>query len=184
MEQEQQLDQYAAANPQFAQKIGGKGRQQANIRIRDMKKKTAKGQKASGYNSESMPMRSGTLAPIAQKSASKKKKEYERPEFNAGPNSVILEKVPKQKKTKKFREDHSDMQPVLAPSLNSLQNVDQFKHFLLSNDSQYSEYLNSELLKQAFDTHMMKEGMITFMAQMMGNGSLKDNFFLKTRSAL
>jgi hypothetical protein len=31
---------------------------------------------------------------------------------------------------------------------------------------------------------MMKEGMITFMAQMMGNGSLKDNFFLKTRSAL
>ena len=31
---------------------------------------------------------------------------------------------------------------------------------------------------------MMKEGMITFMAQMMGNGSAKDNFFLKTRSAL
>ena len=163
--------------------MGGKGRQRANIRIRDMKKKTTKGQKTSGYNSESMPMRSGTLAPIAQKSASKKKKEYERPDFNAGPNNVILEKVPKQKKTKKFREDHTDMQPQ-APTLNSLQNVDQFKHFLLSNDSQFSEYLNSELLKQAFDTHMMKEGMITFMAQMMGNGSLKDNFFLKTRSAL
>ena len=31
---------------------------------------------------------------------------------------------------------------------------------------------------------MMKEGMITFMAQMMGNGSAKDNFFLKTRAAL
>lgn len=31
---------------------------------------------------------------------------------------------------------------------------------------------------------MMKEGMITFMAQLMGNGHLKDNFFLKTRTAL
>jgi hypothetical protein len=31
---------------------------------------------------------------------------------------------------------------------------------------------------------MMKEGMITFMAQMMGNGVAKDNFFLKTRAAL
>jgi hypothetical protein len=55
---------------------------------------------------------------------------------------------------------------------------------LLENDSQFCEYLNSELLKKSFDAHMMKEGMITFMAQMMGNGSAKDNFFLKTRSAL
>jgi hypothetical protein len=39
-------------------------------------------------------------------------------------------------------------------------------------------------LKNAFDTHLMKEGMITFMAQIMGNGGLKDNFFLKTRMAL
>jgi len=62
--------------------------------------------------------------------------------------------------------------------------VETFKNFLLQNDSQYSEYLNSDLLKNTFDTHMMKEGMITFMAQMMGNGSAKDNFFLKTRSAL
>lgn len=31
---------------------------------------------------------------------------------------------------------------------------------------------------------MMKEGMITFMAQMMTNTNVKDNFFLKTRSAL
>ncbi len=30
----------------------------------------------------------------------------------------------------------------------------------------------------------MKEGMITFMAQIMGNQGLKDNFFLKTRVAL
>lgn len=44
--------------------------------------------------------------------------------------------------------------------------------------------MNSDLLKATFDTHMMKEGMITFMAQLMGNGQLKDNFFLKTRSAL
>ena len=44
--------------------------------------------------------------------------------------------------------------------------------------------MNSDIIKATFDTHMMKEGMITFMAQMMGNGSTKDNFFLKTRSAL
>jgi hypothetical protein len=30
----------------------------------------------------------------------------------------------------------------------------------------------------------MKEGMITFMAQLMGAGQAKDNFFLKTRTAL
>jgi hypothetical protein len=50
---------------------------------------------------------------------------------------MINEKVvvPK-KKHKKFREDHFGDYPAgLAPSLNSLQNVDQFKHFLLSNDS-------------------------------------------------
>jgi hypothetical protein len=44
--------------------------------------------------------------------------------------------------------------------------------------------VQSELVKGIFDTHMMKEGMITFMAQMMGSGSNKDNFFLKTRAAL
>ena len=69
-------------------------------------------------------------------------------------------------------------------AINALQNVEQFKSFLLENDSHFSDYLNADLLRTTFDTHMMKEGMITFMAQMMGNGSAKDNFFLKTRSAL
>lgn len=69
-------------------------------------------------------------------------------------------------------------------SSNQLQNVEQFRNFLLQNDSHFADYLNSDLLKSTFDTHMMKEGMITFMAQMMGNGSAKDNFFLKTRTAL
>lgn len=73
---------------------------------------------------------------------------------------------------------------INSSNLNVVQNVEQFKNFLLQNDSQFSEYLQSELLKSTFDTHMMKEGMITFMAQMMGNGSAKDNFFLKTRAAL
>lgn len=67
---------------------------------------------------------------------------------------------------------------------NVVQNVEAFKHFLLQNDSQFSGYLNSELLKTTFDTHMMKEGLITFMAQMMGQGAMKDNFFLQTRAAM
>ena len=75
-------------------------------------------------------------------------------------------------------------QAMMPQGLQQIQNVETFKNFLLHNDSQFSEYLNSNLLKHTFDTHMMKEGMITFMAQMMGNGSTKDNFFLKTRSAL
>jgi transcriptional regulator with GAF, ATPase, and Fis domain len=54
---------------------------------------------------------------------------------------------------------------VFAPeTFNGVQNVETFKNFLLQNDSQFSEYLNSDLLKATFDTHMMKEGMITFMA--------------------
>lgn len=68
--------------------------------------------------------------------------------------------------------------------MNEVQNVDAFKNFLLENDSTFSEYINSELLKSTFDTHMMKEGMVTFMAQLMGNGTSKDNFFLKTRTCL
>ena len=93
----------------------------------------------------------------------------------------IAEKPRKKKKKYERFEDHTQMIP---DTLNSVQNVETFKNFLLQNDSQFSEYLNSDIIKATFDTHMMKEGMITFMAQMMGNGSTKDNFFLKTRSAL
>ena len=79
-----------------------------------------------------MPMRAGQLAPIVQKSGTRKKRDTERPEFNVNP--PISEKVGGKKKIKKFREDYfGDV--LMAPSLNALQNVDQFKHFLLSNDS-------------------------------------------------
>lgn len=54
-----------------------------------------------------MPMRQGALAPIAQKSGQKKKRDFERPEFNVNPNNMINEKVGgAKKKHKKFREDH------------------------------------------------------------------------------
>eukprot|EP00347_Sterkiella_histriomuscorum_P004739 403359292 len=65
-----------------------------------------------------------------------------------------------------------------------LQEVGVFKSFLLQNDSQYIDYVNNDLILNLLDSQMMKESMISFMAQMMGNGQSKDNFFLKTRSAI
>jgi hypothetical protein len=80
------------------------------------------------------------------------------------------------------------MQPVLMgclPPDNSLQSVAQFKSFLLSNDSQFIEFINSEMLVHILDTQLMKESMISFMAQLMKNGGpQKDNFYIKTRSAI
>ena len=32
-----------------------------------------------------------------------------------------------------------------------------------------------------FDSHLMREGMISMMAQVLGTGQTKDNFFLQTR---
>ena len=46
------------------------------------------------------------------------------------------------------------------------------------------EYVRDELLAAVLDSQMMKESMITFMAQLMGNGKIKDNFFLKSRIAI
>lgn len=103
--------------------------------------------------------------------------------FSRDSAPVIAERKVKRNK-KKYESQLRVAQESLPQQANQLQNVDQFKNFLLENDSHFSDYLNSDLLKSTFDTHMMKEGMITFMAQMMGNGSAKDNFFLKTRSAL
>ena len=75
------------------------------------------------------------------------------------------EKEPNLKKKKKRVEPEEYANPATPLSTNSaLQNVEQFKHFLLSNDSSFVEYINSDLLKSTFDTHLMKEGMITFMA--------------------
>lgn len=68
-----------------------------------------------------------------------------------------------------------------SSSLSDLQSVEEFRHFLLRNDSQFTEYVNSSLLLSIFDSHLMREGMISTMAQVLGSGQTKDNFFLQTR---
>jgi len=65
-----------------------------------------------------------------------------------------------------------------SSSLADLQSVEEFRHFLLHNDSQFIEYVNSSLLLSIFDSHLMREGMISTMAQVLGSGQTKDNFFL------
>ena len=71
-----------------------------------------------------------------------------------------------------------------SSSLSDLQSVEEFRHFLLRNDSQFTEYVNSSLLLSIFDSHLMREGMISTMAQVLGSGQTKDNFFLQTRWAI
>ena len=71
-----------------------------------------------------------------------------------------------------------------SSSLTDLQSVEEFRHFLLHNDSQFIEYVNSSLLLSIFDSHLMREGMISTMAQVLGSGQTKDNFFLQTRQAI
>ena len=75
-------------------------------------------------------------------------------------------------------------QPANSSSLSDLQSVEEFRHFLLRNDSQFTEYVNSSLLLSIFDSHLMREGMISTMAQVLGSGQTKDNFFLQTRQAI
>ena len=70
----------------------------------------------------------------------------------------------REKKIKKKKDTKKTMSLSPVYKMNEVQNVDAFKNFLLENDSTFSEYINSELLKSTFDTHMMKEGMVTFMA--------------------
>lgn len=72
----------------------------------------------------------------------------------------------------------------LSMSMTDLQTVEEFRHFLLRNDSQFSEYVNSPLMLSLFDSHLMREGMISIMAQVLGNGQTKDSFFLMTRQAM
>jgi len=62
--------------------------------------------------------------------------------------------------------------------MNDLQSVEEFRHFLLQNDSNFIDYVNSNLVLSIFDSHLMREGMISMMAQVLGNGETKDNFFL------
>jgi hypothetical protein len=68
--------------------------------------------------------------------------------------------------------------------MNDLQSVEEFRHFLLQNDSNFIDYVNSNLVLSIFDSHLMREGMISMMAQVLGNGKTKDNFFLQTRQAI
>lgn len=68
--------------------------------------------------------------------------------------------------------------------INDLQSVEEFRHFLLENDSSFSNYIQNPLLLGLFDSHLMRENMISIMAQVLGNGQTKDSFFLLTRQAI
>jgi hypothetical protein len=68
-----------------------------------------------------------------------------------------------------------------STGISDLQNVEEFRHFLLSNDSSFSSYISTPLLLGLFDSHLMRESMISIMAQVLGNGQTKDSFFLLTR---
>ncbi len=54
--------------------------------------------------------------------------------------------------------------------MSGLQSVEEFHHFLLRNDSFFCDYVNSPLMLSVFDTHLMRESMISIMAQVLGNG--------------
>jgi hypothetical protein len=44
--------------------------------------------------------------------------------------------------------------------MSDLQSVEEFRHFLLRNDSSFCDYVNSPLMLSVFDTHLMRESMI------------------------
>ena len=52
---------------------------------------------------------------------------------------------------------------------------------MLANDSSFSTYISDPLVLGLFDSHLMRESMISIMAQVLGNGQTKDSFFLLTR---
>ena len=85
--------------------------------------------------------------------------------------------VEKPKKQRKAKTNDS-------ASLDDLQQVEEFRHFLLKNDSQFVEYCNIPFVLSVFDSHLMRSNMISMMAQVLGNGQTKDNFFLQTRQAM
>lgn len=82
-----------------------------------------------------------------------------------------------EKKKKKKERSHV----MSASGVGDLQSVEEFRHFLLSNDSSFSNYISNPLLLGLFDSHLMRESMISIMAQVLGNGQTKDSFFLLTR---
>ena len=40
--------------------------------------------------------------------------------------------------------------------MSDLQTVEEFRHFLLRNDSYFNDYVNSPLMLSVFDTHLMR----------------------------
>ena len=48
--------------------------------------------------------------------------------------------------------------------MSDLQSVEEFRHFLLENDSSFSNYIQNPLLLGLFDSHLMRENMISIMA--------------------
>jgi len=95
------------------------------------------------------------------------------PQFNT---SLTIEKSDAPTKSKKKKQAKQGGLSSLnnmrgdSSSLADLQSVEEFRHFLLHNDSQFIEYVNSSLLLSIFDSHLMREGMISTMAQVLGSG--------------
>lgn len=51
-----------------------------------------------------------------------------------------------------------------SSGINDLQSVEEFRHFLLANDSSFSTYISNPLVLGLFDSHLMRESMISIMA--------------------
>jgi hypothetical protein len=89
--------------------------------------------------------------------------------------------TPDQQKPKGVKKREKSHVMSQGSGVGDLQSVEEFRHFLLSNDSSFSNYISNPLLLSLFDSHLMRESMISIMAQVLGNGQTKDSFFLLTR---
>ena len=63
---------------------------------------------------------------------------------------------------KKPKKDRSHL--MSHSGVGDLQSVEEFRHFLLSNDSSFANYISNPLLLSLFDSHLMRESMISIMA--------------------
>jgi hypothetical protein len=71
----------------------------------------------------------------------------------------------KPKGVKKIKSDKGHvMSSAQGSGVGDLQSVEEFRHFLLSNDSSFSNYISNPLLLSLFDSHLMRESMISIMA--------------------
>ena len=153
-------------------------RQQPQIRIRDQAQlaQAKKSKKAlsglSGTLLGGEPVRKVKKTPVG---ASKGQHRPPSPQFNTSmtmdrSTDQALPPKPKKKKAGKTTQGAFSLRQVNSSSLTDLQSVEEFRHFLLRNDSQFIEYVNSSLLLSIFDSHLMREGMISTMAQVLGSG--------------